>query len=138
MIRLLLFYGFLVFSLIGCESVGLLTSIRNYYEVAPQVKLGEDKEKALGLLLPAQEKLYGWEKKAPESYKEGGNLVEIYYFRTGWQTDGLTTDDEFVPYVFTNGVLTSIGWTALGGPKTVGQVIQPAPVTNIEVNQEKN
>jgi hypothetical protein len=38
--------------------------------------------------------------------------------RTGWVSDGLTTDDEFTPYVFTDEVLTSIGWVALGGPKT--------------------
>jgi len=106
--------------------------------VAPQVKVGDNKERVLELLLPTQEKLIGWEKKAPESYKEGNDLIEIHYFRTGWQADGLVTDDEFVPYLFTNGELTSIGWTALGGPKTLGQVIQPAPVTNIEVNQEQN
>lgn len=122
----------------GCETIGLSTAIRRYYEVAPQVKLGDRKEEALGLLLPTQQELTAWEKKSPEFYKQGNDLIEIYYFRTGWQADGLVTDDEFVPYVFTNGELTAIGWTALGGPKTFGQVVQPAPVTNIEVNQEQD
>lgn len=128
----------LVLLVSGCESFWLSSSIRQYYEAAPQVKVGDDKEKVLELLLPTQEKLSGWEKKSPEAYKEGTDLIEIYYFRTGWQADGLVTDDEFVPYMFKNGELTAIGWTALGGPKTLGQVIQPAPVTNIEVNQEQN
>lgn len=68
-------------------------------------------------------------KKAPESYKKGDYIIEIYYFRSGWQPDGLTTDDEFTPYVFTNRILTSIGWTALGGARTQGQVV---PQTNIQ------
>jgi hypothetical protein len=77
--------------------------------------------------MPTQEGLPATARKPPESYKQGENIVEIYYFRSGRQPDGLTTDDEFTPYVFTNGILTAIGWAALGGPKSHGQVIQPAP-----------
>jgi len=45
-------------------------------------------------------------------------LVEILYYRSGWQRDGIVTDDEFTPYIFNDGVLVAIGWTTLGGPKT--------------------
>ncbi|MCH2386777.1 MAG: hypothetical protein MK240_01115 [Opitutales bacterium] len=34
--------------------------------------------------------------------------------------DHLTTDDEFTPYIFTDSVLTGIGWAVLGGPKSRG------------------
>lgn len=133
-----IFLGFLVFLFAGCETLGLSKSIRQYYEVAPQVQIGDSKQEVLSLLLPTQGELLPWEKKPAEAYKENGNAIDIYYFRIGWQADGLVTDDEFVPYLFTNGELTAIGWTFLGGPKTIGQVIQPPSVTNIEVNQEKD
>ncbi len=45
-------------------------------------------------------------------------LVEIYYMRTGWVSDGITTDDEFTPFIFNNGQLVGIGWASLGGPKS--------------------
>ena len=54
--------------------------------------------------------------------------------RSSQQPDGLTTDDEFTPYIFTNGILTGIGWTVLGGPKTQGQVPQsPAHISHTTV-----
>ena len=52
---------------------------------------------------------------------DNGNLVEIYFFRSAWQSDGLTTDDEFTPYVFKDGKLVAIGWTSIGGIKSQGQ-----------------
>ena len=48
-------------------------------------------------------------------------MIEILYFRSGWQSDGITTDDEFTPYVFNDDVLVAIGWATLDGPKTQGQ-----------------
>jgi len=51
-----------------------------------------------------------------------GKKIEIYYFRSGRQPDGLITDDEFTPYVFTDEVLTGIGWQVLGGPNSIGQI----------------
>ena len=41
-------------------------------------------------------------KKSKEAYYEGDDLIEIHYFRTGRQPDGLKTDDEFTPYIFKN------------------------------------
>jgi hypothetical protein len=61
-------------------------------------------------------------------YKKDGTLVEILYFRSGWQPDGLTTDDEFTPYLFNDGELVAVGWAILGGPKTQGQA---PPETNV-------
>lgn len=47
--------------------------------------------------------------------------VEIFYMRTGRQADGITTDDEFTPYIFNDGKLAGIGWSLIGGPKSQGQ-----------------
>ena len=59
-------------------------------------------------------------------------MVDIYYFRTLRQPDGLTTDDEFTPYVLNNDVLVAIGWTSIGGANSQGQTV---PQTNVQVHQ---
>lgn len=104
----------------GCASVYKET-INRYTAVAASIKLGDSKESVLKKLNPTQEKLSARDVKLPESFKKDGKLVEIYFFRSGWQDDGLTTDDEFTPYIFEDGRLKAIGWTVLGGPKTQGQ-----------------
>ena len=106
-------------------------AIRKHNLVASNVQLGDSKEKVLTLLMPTQDSLSPREKKSAEQYLKGGVKVAIYYFRTGRQPDGLTTDDEFTPYVFHDGKLVAIGWATLGGPKTQGQV---KPQINMQQN----
>ena len=96
----------------------LEAAIAKYAENSRRVRIGDAKESVLATLQPTQAGLRGTLRKQPESFRDGKDLIEIYFFRTGWTRDGRTTDDEFTPYVFRNGVLDSIGWTALGGPKT--------------------
>ena len=127
--RMIFLLTIFAISLSGCEAVH--SSIRQYYAVADQVQLGDSKEKVFGVLMPTQEKLPFDEMKPADFYMEGGNLMEIHYFRSGRQPDNLTTDDEFTPYVFKNGVLIAIGWKTLGGPKSFGKVVPPANITNI-------
>ena len=55
--------------------------------------------------------------------------------RTGRQPDGLTTDDEFTPYIFNNGKLVGIGWHLIGGPKTQGQAADTYKITNQNTNK---
>ena len=119
-----------VISFAGCEAID--SSIKKYHAVADQIKLGDSKEKVLGILMPTQAKLPFDEVKSSDFYMEGDDLMEIYYIRSGKQPDNLTTDDEFTPYIFKNEILIAIGWKTLGGPKSHGKVIPPAPVTNIE------
>ena len=80
------------------------------------------------ILQPSQSRLSNTEVKQPDMYKKEGVLVEILYFRSGWQSDGLTTDDEFTPYLFNDGKLVAIGWVILGGAKSQGQT---TPETNV-------
>ena len=119
----------LTISFLGCEGVN--TSIRKYYAAAGRVQLGDSKERVFEVLKPTQAALPYDEMKSPDSYMEGKDLMEIHYFRSGRQPDNLTTDDEFTPYIFKNGVLIAIGWKTLGGPKSHGKVVPPAPITNI-------
>lgn len=105
-----------VISFAGCEAID--SSIKKYYAVADQIKLGDSKEKVLGILIPTQVKLPFDEVKSSDFYMEGDDLMEIYYIRSGKQPDNLTTDDEFTPYIFKNEILIAIGWKTLGGPKS--------------------
>ena len=58
-------------------------------------------------------------RKNSDKYLKDGVKVEIYNMRSARQPDGLTTDDEFAPYIFNDGGLVGIGWQMLGGPKSL-------------------
>ncbi len=116
----------------ACTAFQIDSSISKYNAIADRVQLGDSRNKVLSILNPTQKGIPQKNRKNPDKYLKNNVLVEIYYFRTGRQPDGLTTDDEFTPYLFNDGKLVAIGWQVLGGPKSVGQVIQPAPVTNVQ------
>jgi hypothetical protein len=96
-------------------------AIDAYAQQIHKVELGQSKQTVLDLLTPTQSELRSTQAKPSEQYKEDGKLVEIFFFRSRSFPDGLVTDDEFTPYVFEDGILTAIGWTAIGGPKTQAQ-----------------
>ncbi len=120
---------FFILSLSGCV-MDIDSSIARYDQVKNQVNLGDSKNKVLAVLSPAQEDLSNSYKKDPEKYIKDGVRVEIYYFRSDRQPDGLTTDDEFTPYLFNDGILVGVGWTVLGGPKTQGQTSDSTYISN--------
>ena len=114
----------------GCSNaVG--TAISRYHVVAPQIQLGMDKEDVLRALEPTQEGLTLRQRRGPEQYTQDGIHVEIYFFRSGANYDKILTDDEFTPYIFHDGKLAAIGWTAIGGPKTQAQPIPEQHITII-------
>ena len=112
-------------SLAGCASLQSKQqhAVENYAKVAAQISLGMDKQAVKQILDPSQSCLTAPQTKLPDQYMEGEVLVEILYFRSGWQRDGIVTDDEFTPYIFNDGVLVAVGWTTLGGPKTQAQAL---------------
>ena len=103
---------------------------RLYQKVASRISLGDDKSRVLSILEPIQRDLSASAKKQSESFMKDGKRIDIYYMRSGRQPDGLTTDDEFTPYVFENGVLVAIGWASLGGPKSQGQTSDSIYINN--------
>jgi hypothetical protein len=125
-----------LFTLItSCSVMNIDSAIADYNSKRHLVSLGDNKDDVLSLLMPGQMILDASTTKPPESYiNSEGQTVEIYFLRSGRQPDDLTTDDEFTPYVFTNGVLTAVGWSSLGGPRSTGQVRQPAPQINNTTN----
>ncbi|WP_462320216.1 hypothetical protein [Halochromatium sp.] len=96
----------------------LSQSVTSYDEAASLVQIGDSKAAVLALLEPTQTHLKPRLRREAHSYQQGGDLVEIYYFRSGWHADGLNTDDEFTPYIFRNCRLTHIGWRTLTGART--------------------
>jgi hypothetical protein len=115
----------------GCVSVIDLV-VKDYAAVADRIELGQSVDHVLQILEPTQVALPAVTRKQPDRYIKEGEQVLIYYARSGNQLDGLTTDDEFTPYVFVDGTLKAIGWATLGGPRTQGQA---APETHIHVTQ---
>lgn len=113
--------GVFMVLLAGCASNAVNTAIQSYSSQASRIELGQSKEKVLGILLPTQAHLSASQSKSYEEFMQDGKKKEIYFFRSRSFRDGLVTDDEFTPYVFEDGVLVAIGWTAIGGPKTQAQ-----------------
>jgi hypothetical protein len=116
---------------IDAQRKGILTAIESHKSVSDKINLGDTRENILPILLPTQDSLkpYPVFQKSTDKYIKNDVLVEIYFMRSGWFRDSLTTDDEFTPYVFNDGKLIGVGWTILGGPSTHGQTI---PTTNVE------
>ncbi len=115
--------GALILVLLGCAGtvVHIDRAIRAHDQASKHVDLGGSKQDVLALLEPTQEGLTPSGRKPPDRYIKDGVAVDIYYYRSRRQPDGLTTDDEFTPYVFNDGKLVAIGWASIGGPKSVGQ-----------------
>lgn len=111
---------------VACAHVRIDQAINAYDSVADQVRLGDSKEQVLAVFQPIIDKVTPAERKRIEQYKQDGVLVEIIFMRSANYMDGLVTDDEFIPYIFHDGILVGIGWQILGGPKTQGQVQPPS------------
>jgi hypothetical protein len=105
--------GFLVLLLFGCTEHRVDESIRDYRDAASKVQVGDSEETVLALLEPTQKGLPLKTRKAPERYLENNGLREVYYFRSSRTPDGMTTDDEFTPYIFQDRKLVGIGWNTL-------------------------
>jgi hypothetical protein len=121
----------------GCAAVTspYQLTVDDYMLAAPRVSLDMTKSQVVEILQSSQQRLKNTEIKQPDMYKKEGVLVEILYFRSGWQSDGLTTDDEFTPYLFNNGKLVAVGWAVLGGAKSQGQT---TPTTSVHTTTVVN
>ena len=89
------------------------------------------KDAVLEILNPTQQILPLSQRRGSEQYTKDGGHVEIYFFRSHVNYDRILTDDEFTPYIFHDGKLAAIGWTAIGGPKTQAQPIPEQHITII-------
>jgi len=126
---LLSLFGF-VFA--GCATIPTTweQTVNNYAVAAPKVELGMSKQEVTDILNPTQSLLKNTELRQPDRYIKDGVNVEILYYRSGWVSDGLDTDDEFTPYVFNNDKLVAIGWMTIGGPKNTSSSVPKVNVQN--------
>jgi hypothetical protein len=106
----------------ACTASSIDRATAQYDAVEHQISLGDAKDRVLSILEPTQESLHRNARKKPDRYLKDGVHVEIFYMRTNHQRDGITTDDEFTPYIFNNGKLVGIGWHLIGGIKSHAQV----------------
>lgn len=99
-------------------------AIGRYKAEAAKVKLGDSRDKVLARLEPTQFELESNEIKAPvalegEIGSTGDHVVVVHFFRSARHADeapdakGLPPDDNFTPYIFTDDVLTGVGWPSL-------------------------
>ena len=114
-----------VISMAGCANFQSSQQrvIESYARIASQIHLGMDKATVEEILAPSQMGLSPSQSKLSDQYIKGETHVEILYMRSGWQRDGIVTDDEFTPYIFNDGILVAIGWATFEGPKTQAQAV---------------
>lgn len=99
-------------------------AIARYRAEAAKVKLGDPKDKVLARLQPTQFELESNEIKGPQAFPTetdngADSFIEVHFFRSARYTDeapdrnGRPPDDDFTPYIFTDDVLTGVGWNTL-------------------------
>jgi len=99
-------------------------AIARYKAASAKVKLGDSRDHVLALLEPTQFELESNEIKPPvalegEIGSSGDHVVVVHFFRSARHADetpdarGLPPDDDFTPYIFTDDVLTGVGWPSL-------------------------
>ena len=97
-------------------------AVHKHKAVYHKINLGDDIDKVLDILFPTQENLPSSLVRLPDRHIKGTDTIIVYYFRSGRNDDGVATDDEYTPYIFTNRKLTGIGWSQLGGAKGVQSI----------------
>ena len=103
--------------LTACAGQSIQSAIKAYEQQTHRIELGQSKEYVLGILNTTQTNLSSQQKKASDIYMEGDKRIEVHFFRSKSFSDGLVTDDEFTPYVFTDDILTAIGVDGNWRPK---------------------
>ena len=123
-------------ALSACTTNEVDRSVDNYDQVKGQVKLGDSKQRVLSLLEPTQADLDSSWKRSADSYYDGNSTIEVYYFRSSYNTDDLITSDQFTPYIFRDDTLVGIGWAMLQAPTAHAESSSPTgnPVYNPGVN----
>ena len=108
------------FALTGCFlNTGLNSAITNHHSELPKIKLGDSQYEVLSILSPTESALKEKYKRSPEKFYNDGKEVEIYFFRVARPVAGVSADDQFTPYIFVDKKLVGIGWSMLGGPKSL-------------------
>ena len=92
----------------------------SYEKTASSIKEGDSEADVVAKLDRIQKKYQKAYPARPTAKVklDDGKAADVYYMRTAFYPDDQVTDDELTPYIFVDGKLDSVGWDALGGPKT--------------------
>ena len=103
---------FIIFCLAGCIAQNQVKeTVAGYDEAASKIHMGDLKQDVLNILGPTQ--IDSEDKRREVKFDQLKNTdgdIEIYYFRSQPAANGLTTEDEYTPYIFKDGKLVGIGW----------------------------
>ena len=130
----------IAFGLFLTSCVSNSSAPRAFEDAVTNVYIGMSKTEFESVMREVNEKTKRRLKRRSEAYKRNGSLYEISYIRSGWVSDGASTDDEYTPYLFQDGTLIGYGWTAVGGKKTDSADIARAKAgaTRVDVKQTTN
>ena len=120
-------------------------AVANYKAQAAKIKLGDSRDRVLELIEPTQFQLESNEIKAPvamatQSESGADSMIVVHFFRSARHdydqpnAQGLPPDDDFTPYIFTDDVLTGIGWPTL----TMLQIKKPVQHAPVKVDTCKS
>lgn len=107
-----LFFIVLIAALTGCSANQKVEdTVTAYDDAASKVQMGDLTSDVLAILEPTQIDAHAkkWETKH-DSFNNHGTTIDIYYFRSSQPENGLTTEDQYTPYIFKDGRLAGIGW----------------------------
>ncbi len=121
-------------ALSACTTSEVDRSVAGYDQVKGQVKLGDSKSQVLAVLEPTQANLDPEWKRSTDTYYDGSSTVDVYYFRSGYDSDDLITSDQFTPYIFRDDILVGIGWAMLQAPSAQSQDESTAAAGNLIYN----
>lgn len=120
-----LFFIVLIAALAGCStSTKAEKTVTAYDGAASKVHIGDLTADVLAILEPTQIDAHAkkWETKH-DSINNNGTSIDIYYFRSSQPKSGLTTEDQYTPYIFKDGALAGIGWGMIQEQKENGYEI---------------
>ena len=111
----------LALMVVGCGNARHKAAPEAHAKAANDVYIGMSQYEFIQVMTPVTAKTQSQSMRSPKRYSKNGNQYEVRYMRSGWLSDGRSTDDEYTPYLFQNGTLIASGWDAVGGMKFTAQ-----------------
>ena len=132
-----LLFVLIAFPLVGCApSLVTQQAIADYQTVAGKVSIGDTKEHVLSILKTSQDAIPAHFKKRSERYLSYGVPVEIHFMRTDLATGMSNEDEDFLPYLFKNDVLVSVGWRYISKTEFLDKAREAMSAGGVKADQD--
>lgn len=134
---------YVMLCLILVVSAGCVTqyaALNEYAKVQNQFVMGMSRNDFYTLAAPVIQNTTSDARRDSQFYVDEGRKFEIVYLRSGWISDGASTDDEYTPFIFVDDVPVAKGWKTLGGMRVTSTDIKKAEAgaTKIDIEQNNN